>query len=336
VERNIERWAESIAAMAERIASRVERHAESLADRIEREFDGSPRRRRDRIRDEDWTGRDLAQQAQRIDTTFSFSTGGIADLSSISGDIVINGWERREARVQARTDRGQLEYEFTSSRLTLEHRREGSRRERGTSEGTRYDVWVPRGTRVMLRSTSGDLEIRSVGGEVEANTTSGDIRVVDASGRVEAGTVSGDVMLERVRGEAQATSVSGQVEARDIEGDLHLGSTSGDIVVDGARGRDVELSTTSGDVSYTGVIEGSGRYEFHSHSGTIDLAIPAASSARFSVETFSGAIDSDFPITLQPGNRAAGRPTRFDFTVGSGGPRVIAESFSGDVTIRKR
>lgn len=336
-ERSIERWAESIAAMAERIAARVERQANSLALRIEREFDESQgRARRGRSRDEDWTDRELSQQAQRIDTTFAFSPTGIVDLGSVNGDIVINGWDRREARVQAHTDRGRIEYEFTGSRLTMEHRREGSSRRGRDSEGTRYDVWVPRGARVLLRTTSGDLEARATGGEVEANSTSGDISVIDATGRIQVGTVSGEVVLEKIRGDVEASSVSGSVEARDLEGDLHLESTSGDINVSDARGRDVQLSTTSGDVSYIGAIDGTGRYEFRSHSGTIDLAIPAASSARFSVETFSGAIDSDFPITLQPGARGVGRPTRFDFTVGNGGPRVMAESFSGDVTIRKR
>lgn len=98
----------------------------------------------------------------------------------------------------------------------------------------------------------------------------------------------------------------------------------------------VELSTTSGDVSYGGAVDPAGRYEFNSHSGTITIDIPSSANARFSVETFSGSIESDFPITLQPGERSTRRPRRFEFTLGSGGPRIIAESFSGDVEIRKR
>ena len=59
-------------------------------------------------------------------------------------------------------------------------------------------------------------------------------------------------------------------------------------------------------------------------------------SARFSVETYSGALDSDFPITLQPGERTNRRPRRFEFNVGGGEAHVVAESFSGDVNIRQR
>ncbi|MGQ0647027.1 MAG: DUF4097 family beta strand repeat-containing protein [Gemmatimonadaceae bacterium] len=340
VERSIGRWAESIAAAAERLAAQVERRANDLANRIEREFEDKQRRerrQRDRIRREERDDRELQSQAMRIDTTFAFSATGIVDLSSMAGDIVVTGWDRREAQVKASTTRGSLEYEFSSSRLTIEQRTErGNSWRSSRSSEMRYEISVPRGARLMLRSSSGDVTVRGTGGEVEATSQSGDITIEDVSERVEVGTISGDVMLRNVKGNVEANSVSGSVDASEIEGDIHLSSTSGDLTVSNARGRSVELSTSSGEVSYGGAVDPNGRYEFHSHSGTIDLAIPASANARFSVETFSGEIDSDFPITLQPGDRVSGRPRRFEFTIGSGGPRIIAESFSGNVEIRKR
>jgi DUF4097 and DUF4098 domain-containing protein YvlB len=126
------------------------------------------------------------------------------------------------------------------------------------------------------------------------------------------------------------------VELDAIEGDAHSESTSGDIVLTRLDSREVEASTTSGEVTFSGSLANDGRYEFHSHSGNIELTVPASASARFSVETFSGELDSAFPITLQPGDRTSRRPRRFEFTVGSGGARVIAETFSGDLEIRKR
>jgi DUF4097 and DUF4098 domain-containing protein YvlB len=338
VERSVERWAESIAGLAERIAARVERQANLLADRLEREFADKrhgERWSRDRDPDDELAHRVLPFQGQRIDTTFAFGRNGVVDLSSVYGNITVTGWDRAEARVRAWTDRGQLEYDLSSSRVTIEHRLpRGSWRSRDSDMA--YELSIPRGARLVLRTTSGDIEVRNTGGAVEANTTSGDVTIVDVSERVEVGSISGDVTLRNVKGNVDASAVSGSVEAEGIEGDIKLGSTSGDLVVTDARGRDVEMSTTSGDVAYTGAIDANGRYEFHSHSGTIDLAIPSGSNARFSVETFSGEIDSDFPITLQPGDRGSTRPRRFDFSVGSGGPRIIAESFSGDVQIRKR
>ena len=66
----------------------------------------------------------------------------------------------------------------------------------------------------------------------------------------------------------------------------------------------------------------------------VTLTIPPNSSARFSVETFSGEVDSDFPFTLQP-NRERRQGSRLEFNVGAGEARVTAESFSGGVVIRR-
>jgi DUF4097 and DUF4098 domain-containing protein YvlB len=339
-ERSIERMAETIAAAAERMAARVEKHASLMAERLEREFE------RKRKSDPDWrwedergsAGRDSAWQQgrTRIDTTLAFAADGTLDLSSLSGDIVVTGWDRGEAQIRATSERGRLSFDASSSRITIEEERRGSMWGSGRRDDTRYELSVPRGVRLVARSTSGDVTVRGTAGFVEASSTSGDVEVVDAVRRIELSSVSGDVTARKLRGTVEATSVSGSVELDDVEGDLHVESTSGDIVLTAVTSRDVEASTTSGEVTFSGPLAADGRYEFHSHSGNILLTIPASVSARFSVETFSGELDSAFPITLQPGDRSSRRPRRFEFTVGDGGARVIAETFSGDLEIRKR
>lgn len=336
LERSIERWAEMIAANAERLAAKIERKANKIAVDIEREFDAefdraySSRRRSDRW--DDRQRRDLQNQGTRIDTTIAFSANGIVDLTSMRGDIIVRGWDRREARIQARVERGIMDFELSSSRVTIEERG-GQNRSRNSE--TQYEVTVPRGVRVIARTNSGDISITGSGGEVEANTNNGDITIADVAGRVEASALSGEITLSQVKGNIDASAVTGSIEVRNAEGELHLETTSGDILIADAKARDVEVSTSAGEIAFAGSIDANGRYEFSTHSGTIDLAIPATTNARFIVGTFSGEIDSDFPITLQPGDRTRSN-RRFEFTVGSGGPRIVAESFSGDVEIRKR
>ncbi|MBK6489109.1 MAG: DUF4097 family beta strand repeat protein [Gemmatimonadetes bacterium] len=341
VERSIERMAEELAAAAERMAARVEKQATLMATRLEREF------ARKRNSDPNWRSNDggslfdregAEQQARTsIDTTVAFSSDGSIDLSNIAGEIVVTGWDRREAQIKATSERGRLMLDLASSRLTLEEERRGSSTWGSGRRGeTRYEVSVPRGVRVVARSTSGSITVRGTGGAVEASSTSGDVEVTDATRRVEVSSISGDVTARKLRGNVDATSVSGDVDLDDVEGDVRAETTSGDIVLAGVVSRDVEASTTSGEVTFAGDLSNDGRYEFHSHSGTIALTIPASTNARFSVETFSGELDSAFPITLQPGDRSSRRPRRFEFTVGNGGARVIAETFSGDLEIRKR
>ncbi len=340
VERSIERWANAIAAAAERLAARVERKANGLAQEIEREinreingsYDGKRDHTHERweLDEEEWQG---DAQLSRIDTTFAFREDGIVELSVQSRNVSVIAWDRREARVRAETERGRFDVTLSSSRLILEQKAGGANRDRRT---TTYEIMVPRGVRVMVRSSSGDVQLRGIGGEVDAHTNGGDVRIEDAAS-VDANSISGDIVVTRAKGRVEATTVNGDIEVADVDGDLKLESTSGDVVVGPSRGRDVELSTNSGEISYTGSIEEAGRYEFHSHSGNVYLTIPGTSNARFAIATYMGEIDSDFPVTILPGDRSLNRrPRRFEFSVGTGGPRIIAETFNGNVEIRKR
>jgi len=113
---------------------------------------------------------------------------------------------------------------------------------------------------------------------------------------------------------------------------------SGSITLHNAVSRYVRAHTTSGDLAYEGNIDPSGRYELSAHSGDIKLSIPSNASAQLSVSTWSGAFETDFPVTLRPGEHGigTGQAKRFTFDIGGGEARISAETFSGDVTISSR
>ena len=125
-------------------------------------------------------------------------------------------------------------------------------------------------------------------------------------------TLSGDAIGLRLRGDVDATSLNGTVSLTDVQGPtVKAESTSGNIELIGIVSPDVEASTVSGEVEFVGPLDPKGRYDFQSHSGAVTLTIPPTTSARFSVETFSGEVDSDFPFTLQPNReRRQGAATR--------------------------
>jgi len=310
----------------------ADRRAERLAQVIERavdqSLDGTMRAVESALEGIAW--QDGRQGPSRIDTTFAFAKDGTIDLTSFNGSIVVNGWTRSEARVRAGTERGGLRFRFSQNRITIEN--EGYR---GRGEST-YELSVPQGVRVMLRSMSGDITVHGTKGPVEAHATNGDIEVVDAAERIEIATLSGEVRGSQLNGEVEASSLNGTVDLRDVRGRrVHAESTSGDIVLMNATSRDIDVSTVSGDVDFTGSIDAGGTYSFVSHSGEVTLRVPANVSARFSIETFNGELDSDFPVTLQPNrDRQVGR--RLEFNVGGGEARVVVESFSGGINIRRQ
>jgi DUF4097 and DUF4098 domain-containing protein YvlB len=181
------------------------------------------------------------------------------------------------------------------------------------------------------------VSVLGVHGDIEAHGQSGDVQIRDAGDRLDVETLSGDVTISGAKGETTVNTVSGSVELNGARGSVQIESVSGDLGLRDIVAKQVRTHTTSGDVSFAGQILDAGRYEFNTHSGQIELRLPSDIGAELSVSTFSGGIESDFPITLKAGEHGIGasQAKRLQFTVGRGTARIIAETFSGDITLRR-
>jgi len=276
--------------------------------------------------------RDRDREPMRIDSTFAFEKGSWIDVSVASGEIIITGWTRPEAKVYASIDRGWIDAQLSSHRINVQ-----TRSDRGHSSGARIEIMVPVGTRVQANSASGNIRITGTDGEVDASSISGSIEVLGASDRVSVHTVSGKVHAAKIHGRTRLGNTNSSVEAEDITGDLTAGSVSGRVTLTNIKSSHVSAETVSASVTYSGSIDPTGSYEFSAHSGNVHLEIPDNSAADLSLETFSGRISSAFPITLQPGDISAmaRHGKKMEFTIGKGGAHVTASTFSGNIIIDK-
>jgi hypothetical protein len=269
----------------------------------------------------------------QIDTTVRLDRGGAVDLSLISGKIRVTGWDRPDVKISASIESGMLRFDANSSRVSLsveESDDSGHRRRHDVGEA-RYDVSVPRGARLILEAVSGDITASGSQGEIEATSVSGDVDVANGVREVSAEAVSGSVHAAQINGNLRAETVSGDVRAESVSGNLEASSVSGNVRLVGAQSRDVRTETVSGDIVYSGSIDAGGRYSFESHSGTLRLNIPRGAGAQFSVETFSGDVTTDFPVTIPAHSKRS--EGRMEFTLGDGRARVTAQTFSGRIVI---
>lgn len=105
--------------------------------------------------------------------------------------------------------------------------------------------------RMEFRSVSGDLNADGVR-ELKASTTSGDIRVGRVTGQVTAQSVSGDILVALYDGHgATLSTTSGDITAQATSGatgQFGASSISGDVRLSGARHLSVSARTVSGRV----------------------------------------------------------------------------------------
>jgi DUF4097 and DUF4098 domain-containing protein YvlB len=267
-------------------------------------------------------------RAQTLDTTVSVRPGARFELQNISGTVQVRASRRSDIRIHAEYDRARIEIDASPMHVQV---RTIPRRGMGDAD---YTIDVPVGTGLTVNAVSSDIDVRDVCGEAELQSVSGDVTLACAQGNVSVMSVSGDVNVRDVRGRLEVTSTSGDVTVLTARGDVVAAhSVSGDISLERVESQDVGAETVSGEVGFSGPIREGGRYRFQSHSGDLTIRPDGALNATISVSTFSGDLDSDFPVTLTPGRGI--RPRDFEFTVGSGKARLSLSSFSGTIYLRR-
>jgi len=318
-----EREQERVERDRERERERREREREQAEERAERARD---RAERDREREQERRERELAGA---LDTTVTFDARGTVTVTCPGGDVVVTGTDRNQIVVKARTERGQIRFVSNGTNATLE-----PAANRGCSDA-QFELSVPNGVRLVAATWSGSLKVSGVHGEVEAHAQSGDIDVRDAGENLDVETLSGDIVIQGVRGTTNVHTLSGDVTLGGARGDVEIETVSGDIELRDVVAKQIRTHSTSGDLEFGGTIASAGRYEFSTHSGELRLALPANVGAQLSLSTFSGEIDSAFPITLTQGGHSIGasQAKKLNFSLGQGSARIIAETFSGDVTL---
>jgi DUF4097 and DUF4098 domain-containing protein YvlB len=139
----------------------------------------------------------------------------------------------------------------------------------------------------------------------------------EADSAMDLTTLSGDIRLERAKARrVMMSTLNGDVVARDVD-------TASAV-----------MTSTSGNVEFTGAPVKGGRYELRAHSGDVKVILPKG-GFDVSARTFSGRITADPSLGLQT-TTSRPRSSSLRGTVGDGSATFDVSTFSGDVTISRK
>ena len=284
----------------------------------------------------------FARAEDKIVETYALERTGKVYLENVAGDITVSTWDKDKIEITA-IKRGGRERDLDdvtihirqidgNIRIITKHDREFSLF-RSRSVSVHYEIIVPSKASVRVKSISGDVEVRKIGGFLNVETISGEIKVRVAENDVECKSTSGDIDLEYIKGDADLNTVSGEISIQEIEGSVEASTVSGDIEMEAvSHAEEIEVSSTSGDIDLRGELSRGGIYRLDSFSGDTRVVIPSGSDFELSAKTFSGSVDCDFELKM------SGRfdPKKVRGTAGKGGASLTISSFSGRIRIMKR
>jgi DUF4097 and DUF4098 domain-containing protein YvlB len=287
---------------------------------------------------------------EKFEKTVPLPAGGKVHISNISGDINIATWGQDQVKIdalkvstadtpaKAKENAGKVTIEVTTEGNILRIETKYPKSEKlwkgeSLNVSVAYNLTIPAGAAVKANNISGDVTAENLGGTADIGAVSGEVTLKKAAKGAECSTVSGDLRVTDVSGDVFLKSVSGNVTAAMVKGSIQAESVSGDLeLTEVSAAGTVRAKALSGGVVYRGSINKAGIYNLKSHSGSIDMSIPADSAFDFEAETFSGGITTDFEI------KVSGKvsPKELTGVVNGGGATVKLSSFSGDIRLKKQ
>jgi DUF4097 and DUF4098 domain-containing protein YvlB len=267
---------------------------------------------------------------QRAYVGFAFTRGSRADfeirvpaetslhLVSSSGDLAVG---EVSGDAELRTVRGDIRVDEVTGALSVQ-----------SSSGDVTLMGLNDAGGLEVRTVSGDVKLQNVEGDsLTAHTSSGKIQIEKGmlSRALDLETVSGDVTALGIRATScRLVSSSGNLTLEGCSGRLEMQTVSGSIEVTKARDVELGLSTSSGAVRFSGSLGTEGEHRLESVSGNMRLILPADAAFNLNIETISGDVQTEFPVTIaQFGER------HVVGAVNGGGPLLQINSSSGDVMI---
>ena len=183
-----------------------------------------------------------------------------------------------------------------------------------------YELLIPSGTTLSLRSSNGPLTADSLQGDLTFEGTDAVVNVHNVS--------NGHVHVRTMRGPITLTDVS--------NGHVEISSISGAVTLKSVTGPWVRANSGSGKILYDGDFGSGGDYKLSTHTGDIEAIVPANTSADFSAHSMLGKVQNELDLMPQHTRYAFEEGRSFFGTVGKAASKVVLHSFSGKIRLKQR
>jgi hypothetical protein len=205
----------------------------------------------------------------------------------------------------------------------------------GYPNGAALEVHVPARARVWAKSGSAVIEVTGVTGGLDLNIVGGSVVVSSAPHELNIESMDGDVRVLAGAAWLRVKTATGDIDVRGGSEDAGLSSVSGAIRIGDGRYERGKFETVTGDMVYGGDIGYKGSVDLTTHSGRVELRLPAKPNVELDAATVTGTIENSV-TSSRPIVGREGRGMELGFSSGTGDTRVVVRSFKGNVELKPR
>ena len=225
-----------------------------------------------------------------------------------AGFVEVQGWDRDSVDVRVTPAAGTT-LTGGGSRSAAKFALETTRGDNVLPSAT-MRVMVPRGVRLWIKSTTANVSVQGVRGELDVLQVSGSILIVDGRGVVRAESIDGNITMNRVSGALNVRGGAGKIDLGTVSGTLQLSAVSGAVTLGERINPNVSpssalvanLETVGGEVHIVGRWHPDSRLDITTHDGPVTI-VPVSVALSRVESTVPGAV---IPQALRTASGAGG------------------------------
>lgn len=257
-------------------------------------------------------------------TRLAIAPGGSVNIVDSCGSVTLHPGNQRQVLVNTTTHSDKIEVDANSvaegKRVDIRTHALPQQKPSSAESSVDFDIAVPPGVSVVVSTATASITIEGLSGDVSLSSDTGVIRAKNAA----------NTHLE-IRG------VAAPVVLSDVSGSVQIISSGGSVQLTNVSGPRISVGTTSGNITYHGDFSGGGSYRLTTHSGLIDVTLPASASIDLTARSLKGSVENDFPLQAKSHLTFVPDEGRsFAGTSNSGSSSVELESFSGRIRVKKQ
>jgi len=279
-------------------------------------------------------------RAEEVTKSFTVNGRAIVRVDTNDGSVRVTSGDNKE--VQFRVE--YQGYELNKN-LRVDTRQDGDKVELAARVTGHFGFsWGSHGKNLHIEvrmPKSGDLQVSTGDGAVEASVVDGNINISTGDGALKAneltGTIDlhtgdGSISVDRLKGDIKLRTGDGSIEAYGLDGKVTADTGDGHIKLEG---RFDSLNIKTGDGSVEARVDNGSRmntpWNIRTGDGSVDMTLPGDLQANIDASTGDGHISLGMPVTVE----GSFSNSQIHGKMNGGGQPLIIHTSDGSIRLSK-
>ncbi len=193
-----------------------------------------------------------------------------------------------------------------------------------------YRVTVPEKFGADIETAGGPIEVRDLGGELNARTSGGGITLEGGKARAAVHTSGGPIRIQQSAGDVDASTSGGPISIEGNLGRVRARTSGGPILIRDADGA-VDASTSGGPVTASLTGQPKEDCRLTTSGGGITVTLATNIHMDLDATTSGGTVWTDYPIGFSQGRHLS----ELRGPLNGGGPLLYLHTSGGGIVVRR-